>query len=69
MAGPSLLRLITATSAIAISYEGISQGVMGAVMVAPEFGHRMGYLDDDNNVVKPTLQGGVAAMYYAQVSP
>jgi hypothetical protein len=36
--GPRLLRLITAVSAIAISYEGMSQGVMGAVNVAPEFG-------------------------------
>ena len=69
MAGSSLLRLITATSAVAISYEGLSQGVMGAVTVAPEFGHRMGYLNDDNKVVKPTLQGGIAAIYYAQVFP
>jgi hypothetical protein len=36
--GPRLLRLITAVSAVAISYEGMSQGVMGAVNVAPEYG-------------------------------
>jgi hypothetical protein len=36
--GPRLLKLITAVSAIAISYEGMSQGVMGAVNVAPEYG-------------------------------
>lgn len=36
--GPRLLKLITAVSAVAISYEGMSQGVMGAVTVAPEFG-------------------------------
>jgi hypothetical protein len=36
--GPKLLQLITAVSAIAISYEGMSQGVMGAVQNAPEFG-------------------------------
>ena len=36
--GPKLYKLITAASAIAISYEGMSQGVMGAVNVAPEYG-------------------------------
>lgn len=36
--GPKLLKLITAVSAVAISYEGMSQGVMGAVNVAPEYG-------------------------------
>jgi hypothetical protein len=36
--GPRLLKLITAVSAVAISYEGMSQGVMGAVNVAPEYG-------------------------------
>lgn len=38
VSGPRLLKLITAVSAIAISYEGMSQGVMGAVNVAPEYG-------------------------------
>jgi hypothetical protein len=38
ISGPKLLRLITAVSAVAISYEGMSQGVMGAVNVAPEYG-------------------------------
>lgn len=36
--GPRLLNLITAVSAVAISYEGMSQGVMGAVNVAPDYG-------------------------------
>lgn len=36
--GARLLKLITAVSAVAISYEGMSQGVMGAVNVAPEYG-------------------------------
>jgi hypothetical protein len=36
--GPRLLKLITAVSAVAISYEGMSQGVIGAVNVAPEYG-------------------------------
>lgn len=36
--GPKLLKLIIAVSALAISYEGMSQGVMGAVNVAPEYG-------------------------------
>ena len=36
-----LLKLITAVSATAIAYEGMSQGVMGAVNVAPEYGVRM----------------------------
>lgn len=36
--GSRLLKLITAVSAVAISYEGMSQGVMGAVNVAPEYG-------------------------------
>jgi hypothetical protein len=68
MSGQQLLRLVTTASAVAISYEGISQGVMGAVTVAPEFGRRMGYTNDRNEVVKPTLQGGIAAMYYWYVS-
>lgn len=36
--GPKLLKLIVAVSAMAIAYEGMSQGVMGAVNVAPEYG-------------------------------
>lgn len=68
MSGPQLLRLVTTVSAVAISYEGISQGVMGSVTGAPEFGRRMGYTNDKNEVIKPTLQGGIAAMYYWQVS-
>jgi hypothetical protein len=65
MDGNRLLNFITATSAVAISYEGISQGVMGAVTVAPEYGRRMGYTDENNKVVKPSLQGGIVAIYYA----
>jgi hypothetical protein len=38
LSGPKLLKLITAVSAMAIAYEGMSQGVMGAVNVAPEYG-------------------------------
>ncbi len=38
LSGQKLLNLIIAVSAIAISYEGMSQGVMGAVNVAPEYG-------------------------------
>jgi hypothetical protein len=38
LSGPSLLKLITAVSAMAIAYEGMSQEVMGAVNVAPEYG-------------------------------
>ncbi|EXM26066.1 hypothetical protein V3481_014130 [Fusarium oxysporum f. sp. vasinfectum] len=64
MSGQQLLRLVTTASAVAISYEGISQGVMGAVTVAPEFGRRMGYTNDKDEVVKPMLQGGIAAVYY-----
>lgn len=68
MSGQQLLRLVTAASAAAISYEGISQGVMGAVTVAPEFGRRMGYTNESDEVVKPSLQGGIAAIYYWHVS-
>lgn len=64
MQGQQILRLVTAASAVAISYEGISQGVMGAVTVAPEYGRRMGYTNDKNEVVKPSLQGGIVAFYY-----
>lgn len=64
MEGRQLLRLVTAASAVAISYEGISQGVMGAVTVAPEYGRRMGYMNDQNEVVQPSLQGGIVALYY-----
>ncbi|KAK4687599.1 hypothetical protein P7C73_g2514, partial [Tremellales sp. Uapishka_1] len=63
--GQNLLRLIIAVSAICISYEGMSQGIMGAVTVAPEFGTRMGFRDASGAVSKPTLQGGIAAIYYA----
>jgi hypothetical protein len=35
--GQALFRLIIAVSAFAISYEGMSQGIMGAVTIAPEF--------------------------------
>lgn len=38
LSGPRLLNFIIAVSAIAVSYEGMSQGVMGAVNVAPEYG-------------------------------
>lgn len=64
MDGRQLLRLVTAASAVAISYEGISQGVMGAVTVSPEYGRRMGYTNDQNQVIKPSLQGGIVAVYY-----
>ncbi|KAJ4029014.1 hypothetical protein NW761_014889 [Fusarium oxysporum] len=64
MSGQQLLRLVITASAVAISYEGISQGVMGAVTVSPEFGRRMGYTNDKDEVVKPMLQGGIAAVYY-----
>lgn len=36
--GQQLLKLIVGVSAMAIAYEGMSQGVMGAVNVAPEYG-------------------------------
>lgn len=67
--GDRLLKLITAAAAVAISFEGISQGIMGVVTVAPEYGRRMGYTDEDNNVTKPSLQGGIAAIYYVYVCP
>jgi hypothetical protein len=38
LSGPKLIKLIIGVSALAISYEGMSQGVMGAVNVAPEYG-------------------------------
>ncbi|ORY02663.1 general substrate transporter [Clohesyomyces aquaticus] len=71
MSGDSLLKLIITVSAFAIAYEGMSQGVMGAVNVAPEYGcserlqQRMGFMDANGVVIKPTLQGGIVAMYYA----
>ncbi|OIW27839.1 general substrate transporter [Coniochaeta ligniaria NRRL 30616] len=63
--GPKLLKLIIAVSAMAIAYEGMSQGVMGAVNVAPEYGQRMGFADASGHVTKPSLQGGIVATYYA----
>jgi hypothetical protein len=38
LSGAGLLRLVIIVSALCISYEGMSQGIMGAVTVAPEFG-------------------------------
>lgn len=37
LSGPKLLQLIIGVSAMAIAYEGMSQGVMGAVNVSPEY--------------------------------
>ncbi|KAG7293620.1 hypothetical protein NEMBOFW57_003674 [Staphylotrichum longicolle] len=65
LSGPKLLKLIIAVSALAISYEGMSQGVMGAVNVAPEYGRRMGFADEHGHVIKPSLQGGIVSTYYA----
>ena len=63
--GPRLMQLITAVSACAIGYEGMSQGVIGAVNVAPEFVQRMGYGDEQGRVTNPTKQGGIVSIYYA----
>ncbi|KAH6651413.1 general substrate transporter [Chaetomium tenue] len=63
--GPRLLNLIIAVSALAIAYEGMSQGVMGAVNVAPEYGRRMGFADEHGKVINPSLQGGIVSIYYA----
>ena len=41
LSGANLFRLVIAVSAVCISYEGMSQGIMGAVTVAPEFGVRL----------------------------
>ena len=38
LSGPGMLKLVITVSALCISYEGMSQGIMGAVTVAPEFG-------------------------------
>lgn len=38
LSGANLFRLVVTVSALCISYEGMSQGIMGAVTVAPEFG-------------------------------
>ena len=45
LSGPSLLKLVITVSALCISYEGMSQGIMGAVTVAPEFGVSLAKLD------------------------
>ncbi|KAF4547429.1 Sugar (and other) transporter-like protein 27 [Elsinoe fawcettii] len=65
LSSKALFRLIIAESALAISYEGISQGVMGAVNVAPEYGQRMGFMNSAGKVTRPSLQGGIVAIYYA----
>lgn len=65
LSGPRLMSLITAVSACAISYEGMSQGVIGAVNTTPEFVYRMGYGDRDGTVTDPTKQGGIVSIYYA----
>lgn len=65
LSGPRLMTLITAVSACAIAYEGMSQGVIGAVNSTPEFIHRMGYGTRDGRVTDPTKQGGIASIYYA----
>lgn len=38
LSSQNLLRLVITVSALCISYEGMSQGIMGAVTGAPEFG-------------------------------
>ena len=82
LSGRGLFRLIITVSALCISYEGMSQGIMGkwlfvhsqsinkesdavgAVTVAPDFQIRMGF-GTGNVVTRPTLQGGISAIYYA----
>ena len=59
------MHLVTAVSACAIAYEGMSQGVIGAVNVSPEFISRMGYGDADGVVTQPFKQGGIVSIYYA----
>lgn len=59
------MQLVTAVSACAIGYEGMSQGVIGAVNSAPEFVHRMGYGDEQGHVTNPSKQGGIVSIYYA----
>lgn len=51
MSGEKLLKLIVAVSAMAIAYEGMSQGVMGAVNVAPEYGVSPDPREDHSSVV------------------
>ncbi|KAK4494847.1 hypothetical protein PRZ48_014203 [Zasmidium cellare] len=65
LSAPRLMTLVTAVSACAIAYEGMSQGVIGAVNSTPEFIHRMGYGTRDGTVTNPTKQGGIASIYYA----
>lgn len=38
LSSQNLLRLVITVSALCISYEGMSQGIMGAVTGSPEFG-------------------------------
>lgn len=63
--GPRLMQLVTAVSACAIAYEGMSQGIIGAVNTSPEFIHRMGYGSADGTVTQPAKQGGIVSIYYA----
>lgn len=63
--GDQLFKLVITVSAFAISYEGMSQGIAGAVTVAPEFIHRMGFGDAAGKVTRPALQGGIVSIYYA----
>ena len=59
------MSLITAVSACAIAFEGMSQGVIGAVNIAPEFIYRMGYGERDGTILDPAKQGGIVSIYYA----
>ena len=59
------MQLVTAVSACAIAYEGMSQGIIVAVNTSPEFIHRMGYGDADGTVNNPAKQGGIVSIYYA----
>lgn len=65
LSGARLMSFITAVSACAIAYEGMSQGVIGAVNATPEFIYRMGYGDRDGNITDPAKQGGIVSIYYA----
>jgi hypothetical protein len=50
LSSQNLLRLVITVSALCISYEGMSQGIMGAVTASPEFGvggSRLSPSDDD----------------------
>ena len=61
--GKGLLFLLTLFTAVALTFEGYNQGVLGTVSTTPGF-IEMAQIGSNGKVTNSTKQGGLAAAYY-----